>query len=201
MYYTHNKGHDTTASGISFTLFALANHSEIQARVVEELRQIFGNDKDRVATYQDLQEMKYLEMVLKESLRLYTPVPIIGREQPYDIEYDGHIIPAYTGCILFLYGIHRNPKYFPEPEKFDPERFSHDSTLGKSPFSYIPFSAGPRNCIGQKFAMLEMKATIAKILRNYKLSPCEENHKLRLVYELTLKSSTGIKIKLENRIW
>jgi len=144
------EGHDTTATNMSFTLWLLASHPEVQARCVEELEAIFEGDQERPATSQDLAAMKYLDTCLKESLRLYQSVPIISRILGEDLEVDGMFIPANTNAILFPFLLHRDPKTFPDPNRFDPERFSLENQQGRHPYSYVPFSAGPRNCIGQK---------------------------------------------------
>ncbi|KAG5893584.1 hypothetical protein JTB14_028351 [Gonioctena quinquepunctata] len=191
-------GHDTTASAISFTLYCLAKYPEFQDQVVEEQKTIFGDELDRPLTYRDLQEMKYLEMVIKETLRIYPSVPFVGRKTHQDVEYkEGEVIPANTNFIIYIFGVNRNPKFFPDPEKFDPSRF--DGVSRAAPYSYIPFSAGPRNCIGQKFAMVGMKSTVSKILRKYELVSC--GHEVILAAEAVLISYNGIKIALKKRNW
>jgi cytochrome P450 family 4 len=191
------EGHDTTGSAVSFTLFCLANHPEVQATAFEEQQQIFDNNKNPKVTYADLQKMKYLEQVIKESLRLYPSVPMYGRRTTADVEYENTSLPEGDTVIVFAYGIHRNPKYFENPNEFNPSRF--ESIDGSLPYAYIPFSAGPRNCIGQKFAMLEMKSTISKVLRTFVLEPATPEHKLELISETILKSSNGINISLKLR--
>jgi cytochrome P450 family 4 len=132
--------------------------------VVQEQNELFGNDKKPEITYDELQNMKYLELVIKETMRLYPPVPIVGRLTTEDMEFgstnskflklythvltvlEGVTIPKYTNIAVFIYGLHRNPEYFPDPETFDPERFAQvDGSLSHA---YLPFSAGSRNCIG-----------------------------------------------------
>lgn len=140
---------------------------------------------------------------------------------------DGKILPKRTTLFIYIYGIHKDPAIFPDPEKFDPMRF--DNTSKTSPFIHLPFSAGPRNCIGgysfficlenlqwlldlrifriiflflgQKFAMHEMKVIISKILRKYELLPAVPQHKLILSAESVLKSANGVKIKIRPRKW
>ncbi|KAF2895540.1 hypothetical protein ILUMI_10634 [Ignelater luminosus] len=192
------EGHDTTTSGISFALYCLAKHPEVQERVVEELRSIFNDDKDRPSTYTDLQEMKYLEMVIKESMRIYPPVPIVSRQLDRNAEYDGGMLPEGLAITIFIFGLHRQEDVFPEPEKFDPERFSPENTVNRSAYAYLPFSAGPRNCIGQRFAMLEMKSAISKVLRNFELLEVPD-HKPILASEAILKSANGLLIRLKDR--
>nr|WCC58128.1 cytochrome P450 [Pharsalia antennata] len=194
------EGHDTTGTAISYALYCLAENSEPQVQAFEEQRKIFGNDRNRPITFDDIQAMKYLELVIKETLRMYPPVPFYGRNSDVDIKYkDGQILPKGTSLMIYIYGIHMNPAIFPDPEKFDPMRFE---TMNKtSPFIHLPFSAGPRNCIGQKFAMHEMKVVISKVLRNYELLPAVPQHKLMLSAESVLKSANGVKLKLRPRKW
>ncbi|CAH1962016.1 unnamed protein product [Acanthoscelides obtectus] len=191
------EGHDTTSSGMGFALYLLATHQDVQKQAVEEQKQIFENDIFRNITYNDLQKMKYLECIIKEALRLYPSVPLYARHTTVDVPYKGNVIPKGADIIVFAYGILRDPDYFPDPEKFDPSRFENSD--GTKPYSYIPFSAGPRNCIGQKFAMLEMKSTLSKILRNFELYPTNPEHKLILASEAVLKSVNGIRIQIAER--
>lgn len=191
-------GHDTTAAGISFTLYCLAKHPDVQQKVIEELRRIFDGDNDKAPTYQDVQKMKYLEMVIKESLRLYPPVPAFSRVLTQDVSFDGSLLPkglVLTLCPLFL---HRDSKSFPDSEKFDPDRFLPKNSATRSSYAYVPFSAGPRNCIGQRFAMVELKSTISKILRNFEILPVA-GHEPELCIAAVLRSSNGLPIQIKTR--
>nr|CAD7402230.1 unnamed protein product [Timema cristinae] len=165
-------------------------------KAVEELNSIFG-DSNRNATYRDIQEMKYLEMVIKENQRLLPSVPIFTRNLKQDVAIDGYIIPKGANVAIAPILIHRDPNLFPDPEIFNPERFSPENSLGRHPYQFISFSAGARNCIGQKYAMLEMKSTVSKVLRNYRLLPGSTTNKIEeLVGEIVLKNINGIKLKL-----
>lgn len=196
------EGHDTTASAMSFALYFLANNPDAQEKVIEEQKSIFGDEPNRSTSYSDLTEMKYLEMCIKETLRLCPSVPFFARECAEDVKYsDDIIIKKGTTIDMFVYGMHMNEKYFPEPEKFDPDRFLPENFDGKLPYSFLPFSAGLRNCIGQKFAMLEMKCTVSKVIRNYKLHAVVPHHKILLRAETILKSGNGVFVGIENRQW
>ncbi|KAF2888259.1 hypothetical protein ILUMI_17914, partial [Ignelater luminosus] len=192
-------GHDTTASGISFTLFCLGENPEVQEAAVNELQEIFQDDQFRSITLRDLQDMKYMEAVIKETLRLYPSIPFYGREIKEDVEYDGTIFPKGLGVFFLAYGVHRDPELFPEPEEFLPERFFSENAAGRHPFGYIPFSAGPRNCIGQRYGMLEMKSVLANVLRNFEILPANPKHNLEIVSESILKSANGIRVQLRKR--
>ncbi|CAG9824977.1 unnamed protein product [Phaedon cochleariae] len=193
------EGHDTTASAMTFAIHLLSLHQDVQRKVLEEQKMIFGDDIHRSANYQDLQNMKYLGCVLKESLRIYPSVPMYGRHTKEDVYYKGKLIPQGTDIIIYDYGVLHDPKNFPEPEKFMPSRFEEND--GTRPYNYIPFSAGPRNCIGQKFAMLEMKCTLSKILRNFEILRPVPEHTPILVSEAVLKSGNGIRIRVAKRKW
>ncbi|XP_033171506.1 probable cytochrome P450 4d14 [Drosophila mauritiana] len=193
------EGHDTTTSSIAFTCYLLARHPEVQARVFQEVRDVLGEDKSAPVTMQLLGELKYLECVIKESLRLFPSVPLIGRYISQDTVLDGKLIPADSNVVIFIYHAQRDPDYFPDPEKFIPERFSMERKGEINPFAYTPFSAGPRNCIGQKFAMLEMKSTISKMVRHFELLPLGEE--VQPVLNLILRSSTGINCGLKPRVY
>ncbi|KAK5646953.1 hypothetical protein RI129_005417 [Pyrocoelia pectoralis] len=192
------EGHDTTAAGISFALYCLSKNPDIQLTAVEELRRIFDDDNERAPTYQDLQEMKYLEMVIKESLRLYPPVPIFSRFLKEDVAFNGAILPKGLTLMVYTLFLHRDPHIFPDPEKFDPDRFLPENVASRSPYAYVPFSAGPRNCIGQRFAMLEMKSTISKMLRKFEILPVRD-HEPDLCVEVILKSYNGLPIRIKPR--
>ncbi|CAG2116726.1 unnamed protein product, partial [Medioppia subpectinata] len=147
-------GHDTTASSLMFTIMLVGQHPDVQVcRIHEELDNIFSDDTTREMTVDDLRRLKYLDQCVRESLRLFPPIQIIGRqiEAPFTLK-NGYHIPRGTTCYIPLICLHRDPHHFPDPDAFDPDRFG--STPGgvaadRHPYAYVPFSAGPRNCIGQ----------------------------------------------------
>lgn len=190
-------GHDTTATSLGFILYLISRHREVQNKLFSELKEVLQDDKDRPILQKDMQEMKYLEIVIKESLRLYPVVPFIGRYADKDYVYKGNIIPEGATITPFIFACNRNPKYHKDPDTFRPERF--EEMTGKNPFSNIPFSAGLRNCIGQKFAMLELKNIVAKLLCKYEFLPPENDEPLILASETVLKSVKGINCRLKKR--
>ncbi|XP_065076940.1 cytochrome P450 4d8-like [Ochlerotatus camptorhynchus] len=194
------EGHDTTTSGISFTIYQLAINQHVQDRLYDEIVSILGNDaQDTELSFQTLQDFRYLETVIKESMRLFPPVPFIGRSSVEDMEMNGTTVKAGQEFLVPIYVIHRNPKVYPDPERFDPERFSDMAESNRGPYDYIPFSAGSRNCIGQRYAMLEMKVTLIKLVMNYKILPGKSLGQLRLKTDLVLRPDRGIPVKLVAR--
>ncbi|XP_057655374.1 cytochrome P450 4V2-like isoform X2 [Diorhabda carinulata] len=195
------EGHDTTAAAISFALYCLSTNPGVQEKAYQEQRNIFGkNLKNAKPTIPQLQDMKYLDKVLKETLRLYPSVPFLARRTPSEeMKFGEYTLPKNIDILISIFAMHRDPIYFPDPLKMDPDRFDDDSNRSNS-FVYTPFSAGPRNCIGQKFAMLEMKSIISKVLRNYKLLPTNPFHEIKLVANIVLGSNNGICLTLEKRI-
>ncbi|KAH8287211.1 hypothetical protein KR054_004323 [Drosophila jambulina] len=190
------EGHDTTTSAISFCLYEISRHPEVQQRLQQEIREVLGEDRERPVTLRDLGELKYMENVIKESLRLHPPVPMIGRWFAEDVEIRGKRIPAGTNFTLGLYVLLRDPEYFESPNEFRPERFEGDMPQ-THPYAYIPFSAGPRNCIGQKFALLEMKSTVSKLLRYYELLPLGPAPRPSM--NIVLRSANGVHLGLKPR--
>ncbi|XP_016932948.4 cytochrome P450 4c3 [Drosophila suzukii] len=193
------EGHDTTSAAISWTLFLLGCHPEYQEQVVEELDAIFGDDKETPATMKNLLDMRYLECCIKDSLRLFPSVPMMARMVAEDVNIGGKIVPAGTQAIIMTYALHRNPRVFPKPEQFNPDNFLPENCAGRHPFAYIPFSAGPRNCIGQKFAILEEKAVISTVLRKYKIEAVDRREDLTLLGELILRPKDGLRVKITPR--
>ncbi|XP_075217292.1 cytochrome P450 4c3 isoform X2 [Lycorma delicatula] len=192
------EGHDTTSAGLCWLLFLLASNQKIQDKVASELKDIFG-DSNRSFTMKDLHEMKYLDCCIKEALRLYPSVPFLARTLQEDIKLGKHIIPAGTTAMIVLYGLHRDPEVFRNPEIFNPDNFLPENSQGRHPFAYIPFSAGPRNCIGQKFALLEEKSVASSILRKYRVEAVDRREDLTLLGELILRPKNGIRLKLYPR--
>lgn len=133
---------------MSFIIYELALNPDIQEKCFTELNDVMGNNPDTSCTYTDLINMKYLEMVIKEGVRKYPSVPIVGRQTTENIEVQGIQIPPGIDINILVYAIHRNPKIYPDPLKFNPERFTEEAQKSRGPYDFIPFSAGSRNCIG-----------------------------------------------------
>eukprot|EP00117_Sycon_ciliatum_P049004 scpid60949/ scgid6042/ Cytochrome P450 4F12; CYPIVF12 len=172
------RGHDTTASALQWALYHLAQHPEFQEKCRSEVKAVVLDGKDvssgtcvtACISHEHLGKLKYLTQCLKESMRISTPVPFIGRETQEDVTINNMFIPCGATADLSLLDIHMCEEHWPEPLKFDPERFSPDQSQGRHPYSYVPFSAGPRNCIGQSMAMDELKTSLAMVLMHYRLA-------------------------------
>lgn len=195
------EGHDTTAAGSSFVLCLLAIHQNIQDRVYKELFNIFG-DSDREATFADTMEMKYLERVIMESLRMYPPVPIIARKLNQDVRMvsENYVVPAGATVVIGTFKIHRRDDIYANPEKFDPDNFLPERTQHRHYYSFIPFSAGPRSCVGRKYAMLKLKVLLSTILRHYRVKSKLTEADFKLQADIILKRSDGFRLELEPRV-
>ncbi|PCR89575.1 cytochrome P450 [Natrinema ejinorense] len=154
--------HETTAQGLTFTLYLLSQHPHIRQRLQEELDAELDG---RSPTAEDLSELDFLEAVIKESFRVYSPGYSINREVINDDELSGYHIPAGSMVIVYQWGIHRNPRVWDRPHTFDPDRWLEDGQPADNEFAYIPFGAGPRRCAGQQFSLLESKLVLATILQ------------------------------------
>lgn len=193
------EGHDTTTSGISFCLYNIAKHPDVQRNVFEEIQEEVGSDKS--LTLQVLNKLHYLELVIKESLRLYPSVPYFARKMAEEVTVGGYTIPKHANVTISPYLMGRNPNTFPDPLVFNPNRFNVETTSEKvNPFAYIPFSAGPRNCIGQKFAVYEMKSIVCKIVREFELSVSNDELPMKVYGDLVLKPVNGVKLNLRKRV-
>ncbi|GFQ78084.1 cytochrome P450 4V2 [Trichonephila clavata] len=193
------EGHDTTAMALSWALYCLGQNPEIQQRVQEELDDIFDDDIDRDIEREDLTRMKYLECVIKETLRLYPSVPFIARECKNSFTVLNHKVPPHSLCLILTCELHQDPESFPEPEKFIPERFFPENSKGRHPYAYVPFSAGPRNCIGQKFAMMEEKIVLANILRKFRVTSLDPRDEVLVTPNLTTKNVKPLRLRFEPR--
>ncbi|XP_075034797.1 cytochrome P450 4B1-like [Mixophyes fleayi] len=190
------EGHDTTASGISWILYCMAKYPEHQEKCREEIREVLG-DRQTIE-WEDLSRLSYTTMCIKESLRLYPPVPSVSRELSKPVTFfDGRNLPAGTVVSLNMYCIHRNPAVWKDPEAFDPLRFSQENSSTRHSHAFVAFAAGPRNCIGQNFAMNEMKVAVALTLNRFELSPDLSQPPLKLP-QLILRSKNGIHVFLKN---
>ncbi|CAL1285549.1 unnamed protein product [Larinioides sclopetarius] len=194
-------GHETVSISIAWALYLIGLHSEVQMKIHEELDTVFGEDTTRPVTEKDCNNLQYLDCVLKETSRIYPAAPWFGRKTPEDTTTNicGHKIPKGTICIVMTYILHRDEEVFPDPEKFDPERFSPENCIKIPEYAYIPFSAGPRNCIGRRFAMMEMKVIISSILRNFSIESLDARDKVKPFFYITLHSSLPFRIRFRPR--
>ncbi|XP_029672016.1 cytochrome P450 4g15-like [Formica exsecta] len=193
---------ETNAITLNFLTFVLANFSEIQEKVYKELLEIYGTKTPKATPikYEDLQRMNYLENVIKETMRLFPVVPLIARELTEDLNIGEIILPKGADVILQLMTMHRNEKYWPNPLVFDPDRFLPEN-IGTSNSSYMPFSLGPRNCIGMEYAMISLKVFLSTLVRTFvfkidKSIPIDE---IKFNYGVMLNFAEPIKIRIEKR--
>jgi len=188
-------GHETTAMNLTWTWYLLIEHPEIMARLKAEVDAALG---DRPATLADLPNLKYTDMVIKESMRIYPPAPSVGREPIRDLQLSGYTIPKGALLTLSIYGMHHNPKVFPNPEVFDPERFSPENEKTIPRYGYLPFGAGPRVCIGNSFAMMEARLILATMVQQTDLS-LVSGQKIVPKQLVTVRPVNGIEVKVKLR--
>ncbi|XP_076634520.1 uncharacterized protein LOC143348322 [Colletes latitarsis] len=188
------EGHDTSAMCLCFTTMLLAEHKDIQDRVREEVNAALDQTGGEV-TMATLQNLPYLDRCIKESLRLYPSVPLISRRTETDVVLHNYKIPTDTEVHVHILDVHRDPKYWPNPEVFDPDRFLPENTKGRHLYSYVPFSAGPRNCIGQRFAMLEIKASLLFLIHNFYLEPVNYLKDVTFAFDLVLRTVEPLQVK------
>ncbi|XP_075472381.1 cytochrome P450 4B1-like [Ascaphus truei] len=189
------EGHDTTASGISWILYCMAKYPEHQKKCREEIREVLG--ERHTVEWEDLGKMPYTTSCIKEGLRLFPPVPGIARQLSKPITFcDGRSLPEGTVVLLSIYAMNRSSSVWEDPEVFDPLRFSSENSSKRHSHAFLPFSAGARNCIGQNFAMNEMKVAIALTLQRFELFPDPENEPLK-VPQIVLRSVNGIHLNFK----
>jgi cytochrome P450 len=190
-------GHETTAIALSWTCYLLGQHPQVEAKLAEELNTVLH---DRVPTPDDIPRLRYTEMVLKESMRIYPAVWGIGRRAIADCEIGGYRVPGGTNIFIFQSLTQRDPRFFPNPDTFDPERWREDPIRsGKIPrFAYFPFGGGPRVCVGAAFAMLEATLLLAMIEQRFHLE-LVAGHLVEPLPSVTLRPKHGIRVTVHPR--
>ena len=196
-------GHDTTANVLNWALLELARHPDVHATVMDEIDSVMGpaeKDPNNVVcpTHAQLEEMPYLEMVLKETLRLYPAAPSVFRMVPETFEFKGMVYPKGISLSTSVFLIHRDPELWPEPEKFDPERFTKDNCANRHTFAFLPFSAGPRICIGKNFFYLESKILLVTLLRSLKFEVDVSQEPTRMTRSKGLLKATSNWLKVSS---
>ena len=159
-------GHESTANAAIWVFYVLAQHPETVTKVCDEISRVCG---DTTPSDTDLKNLTYQRMVIEEVMRLYPPAWTASRTAIEDDVIDGYPVPAGTNVMVSPYVIHRNPRYWPDPERFDPSRFEPAQQKLRPKFAYIPFAGGPRNCIGANFAMMELQIVVTMMLQAFEL--------------------------------
>ncbi|GJQ69785.1 Cyp6g1 [Trypoxylus dichotomus] len=188
-------GFETIGSTVSYILYKLAKHEECQDKLRKEIENIMS--KHETITTDALKEMDYLEMIIRETLRMYPVLPFLDRKvaKDYKIPNTNITLEKDTNVYISIKGIHMDPEYFPNPHKFDPERFSAENKANIKPFTYLPVGAGPRICIGARYGYTTIKVGVIHVIRNFKVSTCSQTpEKLEYVSSFVLVPSRPINL-------
>lgn len=188
-------GHETTANALTWTWYLLSQHPEVEAKLHQELDSVLAG---RTPTFEDLPNLRYTEMIFAEAMRLYPPAWAIGRLSKQPFEIGGVDVPAKTICIVSPFVTHRDAKYYPDPERFDPERWTPEAREARPKFAYFPFGGGARVCIGERFAWMEGALLIATIGRKWRLR-LVPNHRVEMQPLITLRTKYGMRMVAEAR--
>lgn len=190
-------GHDTTAAGLTWLGWVLATHPDIAERLSAEIDEVLG---DRPPTFADLPRLGAVERAVKESLRLYPPaVAVFARKAVQDVEIGGWTVPKNAVVRLMTYITHHDPRWYPAPERFDPDRFLPERFATLPACAYVPFGAGPRVCLGQSFAMMEMTLIATQLLQRYRLTPADGQTTPALNPSMSLRPIGGMRLTLTPR--
>ncbi|HET6822229.1 MAG TPA: cytochrome P450, partial [Anaerolineales bacterium] len=186
-------GHETTAATMAWGFYLLSQHPKVEERLRMELKNVLDG---RAPIFADLPRLVYMQQVLNEVLRLYPAAYLFAREAIVDDVLDGYRIPANTLIFISPYVGHRDPKFWPDPERFDPERFTPEQLASRPRHVYYPFGEGPHVCIGNNFAVMEMQLILAMALQRFHLR-LVPNHPIALKPEATLRPKHGMKMTVE----
>jgi cytochrome P450 len=189
-------GHETTSNALAWTWYLLSQNPEVEARLHQELDTALAGRRPTLA---DLPRLPYTTMVIKESLRLYPPAWVLNaRETLADVRIDGYIIPKGSSVFVAPYAVHRNPRYFDDPLRFDPERFSPEREKSIPRYAYFPFGGGPRVCIGNSFAMMEAQLILATIAQRFRLSLLPDQ-RVDIDPQVTMGPKYGLRMQVQTR--
>lgn len=188
-------GHETTANALTWTWYLLSQHPEIEARFHAEVDDVL---KGRLPTAEDFPRLRYTEMLFAEAMRLYPPAWIIGRRALGDYQINGYAVPARTILVMSQYVMHHDARFFPDPFRFDPERWTPEARESRPKFSYFPFGGGPRVCIGESFAWMEGALVLATIAQRFRMR-LAPGHPVELQPIVTLRPKYGMRMILEPR--
>lgn len=182
-----------------FILYSLGKYPLEQQKLVEEIQSIHVDSQQTFPTSSDLNRLEYLDMFIKECLRLYTVVPMTGRQTTQSTKLGGRSYPAGVTLWVNMYGLSHDSSLFEQPFEFRPSRFARLEYQRLPKFSYIPFSGGPHVCIGRKYALLIMKVMVVRILQQFEVVLKDPEEELILMAQMTLKSKNGINVMFKER--
>ncbi|XP_015274900.1 PREDICTED: cytochrome P450 3A9-like [Gekko japonicus] len=165
-------GYEPSSNSLGYIAYLLATHPDVQQKLHDEIESVLPNKAP--LTYDAVMQLEYLDMVINETQRLYPLGGRLERVSKKDVEINGVVIPKGTVVMIPPYNLHRDPEYWPEPEEFRPERFSKENRESIDPYTYLPFGAGPRNCIGMRFALVTMKVAIVRLLQHFSFRTCKD---------------------------
>jgi cytochrome P450 len=188
-------GHETTALTLSWLFYLLAENPQVQQRLYEEIDTTLGG---RTITLEDLRKMPYLKMVIDETLRLYPVGWLFPRFSAQDTRAGGYDIKQGDMVLMSPYVLHRDPRWFANPENFDPERFSEENAKSIGKYHYLPFGGGPRVCVGNSFATMELQIAVATIAQHYRLE-LMPNQRIEIEPLVTMRPKFGINMRLNPR--
>lgn len=189
-------GHETTANTMSWIFYLLATHPEVEQKLHEELEAVLGG---RLPTAEDVPALVYANHIVQETLRLYPAAWTINREVAEQVEIGGHVYEPGDTLMISQYVMHRDPRYYDEPDRFMPERFAGDLLKRIPAFAYFPFGGGPRICIGNNFALMEAALLLATIAQRYRLQLKEPGQVVEPEPLVTLRPKNGLPMRLEKR--
>ena len=188
-------GHETTANALTWTLYLLSQNPDAEAKLLDELHTVLA---DRLPTMEDLKQLSYTDRVIKKSMRLYPPAWMTARVAIEDVSIRGYTIPAGSVILISQYVVQRDPRYWPDPDAFQPERFAPGWDKDLPKFAYFPFGGGPRVCIGNSFAIMEANLVLATIMQRYTLD-LAPGQQVEMEPLITLRSKNGIRMRLNQR--
>jgi cytochrome P450 len=189
-------GHETTANALAWTWYLLAQNPEAERKLHAEIDSVLTHG--RLPTIQDLPQLRYTEMILAEAMRLYPPAWVIGRLAIKDYAVGEYVAEAGTLILLSQYVMHRDPRFYPNPLRFDPERWTAEAKDARPPYAYFPFGGGARRCIGEGFAWMEGTLLLASIARRWRMR-LVPGHTVKEHPRITLRPKHGIRMTMEER--
>jgi len=188
-------GHETTANALTWTWYLLSQTPAVEAKLHDEVDRVLQGRRPGVG---DLASLPFVEKVVTEAMRLYPPAWVIGRRAIAAYPIGGYVAPARTIMMMSPYLLHHDPRYFPEPDRFHPDRWTPEFKAALPPFAYFPFGGGPRRCIGESFAWMELVLVVASIAQKWKLR-LVPGHPVELRPVVTLRTKHGMKMALAGR--